>query len=270
MTVIKNRQADRLLNEAIVLDLGDLHQQGEAILERARAEAKQIKQRGQAEADQLVAEASDKGYQQGYDKGLAEGRSVGEQSAREETIAEYRQKLDQLLENWQAAVSQWDADRQHLLMQGREEVLTLAMAIAEKVVYRVVDIDPTVIQDQVAEALQLITRPSSVAVTIHPDDRPAVEDVLPELLQNIRQCREATLVEDPSMTRGGCVVSTEGGQIDARIEQQIDRIVDTLLPTGTNETEAAKTVGDEALAIDPDSNVAEPPAEKDESARDQS
>lgn len=231
MAVIKSRKADRMLSDAIVLDLGDLQQQADALQARARQQAEEIVAEGRAEADRLIAEASDKGYAQGYEAGLAEGRAAGEQAGREQTIDEYRTRLDALVEQWSAASQRWDSDRQSMLLQAREEVLTLALAIAEKVVYRVVEMDPTVVQDQLAEALQLITRPSKAVVTIHPDDRPAIEDVLPELLREIRQCREATIVEDPQVTRGGCVVATAGGRIDARIEQQLDRIVETLLPS---------------------------------------
>ena len=40
--------------------------------------------------------------------------------------------------------------------------------------------------------------------------------------------RDATVVPDPHITRGGCVIDTVHGQIDARIEPQIDRIVEEL------------------------------------------
>jgi flagellar assembly protein FliH len=42
-------------------------------------------------------------------------------------------------------------------------------------------------------------------------------------------CGEAEIIADKSLTRGGCVIETQHGQIDARIETILDRIVAELL-----------------------------------------
>jgi hypothetical protein len=117
-----------------------------------------------------------------------------------------------------------------MLFAAREDVVALATAIAEKVIFRAIAADPTIIEDQLAEALALLVRPTSVVVAIHPDDRAVVEAVLPELCERLPQCEHVRLVEQDELARGGCIVRTQGGQIDASIEQQITRIAATLVP----------------------------------------
>ena len=48
------------------------------------------------------------------------------------------------------------------------------------------------------------------------------------LLDQLAALGQATVVPDSNITRGGCVIDTVHGQIDAQIETQIDRIIEEL------------------------------------------
>ena len=50
-----------------------------------------------------------------------------------------------------------------------------------------------------------------------------------EVVRALAACGEAEIVADNSLTRGGCLIETQHGQIDARIETVLDRIVAELL-----------------------------------------
>ena len=73
-----------------------------------------------------------------------------------------------------------------------EDVLRLALAVAEKVTYRIIQTDSTVIGDQLAEALSLLVAPRAVTVAIAPQDRALVESMLPELIDKIKARAHAT------------------------------------------------------------------------------
>ncbi|MHC4446441.1 MAG: FliH/SctL family protein, partial [Planctomycetota bacterium] len=131
---------------------------------------------------------------------------------------------------WTAALNQWEADRGEMLLAAREDVVRFAVTVARKVVMRIVKADSTVIEDQLAEALALLSRPSTIVVSVHPNDRPIVEAVLPRVVSRLQQCEQASVRDDETLTPGGCVVATAGGRIDAAIETQLDRIARTLVP----------------------------------------
>ena len=59
------------------------------------------------------------------------------------------------------------------------------------------------------------------ALISHPKD--------PELLSKLRSIEEVELTEDEEISPGGCVLRFGSGQIDARIETQLDRIAEELL-----------------------------------------
>ena len=116
--------------------------------------------------------------------------------------------------------------------------IRLALSIAERVIHRAVSLDERVVLAQVEHALKLIGRPTRVAVLINPEDGAMVRRALPSISARLGAIEHVVLEEDPSITRGGCVVRTaEGGEIDASLEPQIGRIAQTLLPQISNDTD---------------------------------
>jgi flagellar biosynthesis/type III secretory pathway protein FliH len=105
--------------------------------------------------------------------------------------------------------------------------------MGEKVCHRIVETDGSAVADQVAEALHLVASPSAVTVCVNPQDRPFVESVLADLVERIGQCTHADLRDEPSVGRGGCIVTTDRGRIDATIDRQLERICESLLGRAT-------------------------------------
>lgn len=230
MALIKNAKSDRFLKEAVVLDMGDLARQAEQLLSSARAEAARIVQHAQVELQRLNIDAGKRGFDDGLARGLDEGRTAGMKEGRELAHAEMSAQLQQLTAQWQAALKQWETDRRTMIQEARDDVVRFAFSLGKKVVHRLVQADPTIARDQVTNALALLTRPAVVEIRINSLDRPLIDKALPDILADTAGCEHATVQEDSSITRGGCVVKTAGGAIDANIETQLERIAEALVP----------------------------------------
>ena len=230
MPVLKRTHNTPAMREAIVLDLGDIGAQAARI--RAAAEAQESKilydaqRRSEAVADELNEEAQKQGYADGLEKGLAEGREQG----RAQALAEASEQLQQLTAAWSQVASDWDQQRTDMEREARQAVLEFALSAAEKIVHRVIEVDETVIVDQVAQALSLVLSAHDASVSIHPVDRPLLEDALPELLSELSQLEHIELIDDEAITPGGCIVSFGKGRIDATIERQLQRLINLILP----------------------------------------
>lgn len=230
MALIRSKQAAAMVREAVVLDLGDLARQGEAIKQRAIAQADQILKKAQDEARQIAQKSSKRGHEEGFKQGLTDGRNKGLDTGRSEAFEHHSAALQELQAQWLEALNTFTKSRLGLLTETRLDLLRLALAIAERVVFRTVEIDPTVIEDQMAEALSLLARRSAVTIRINPADMEHAQAVLPELVARMHQCEHAMLVADKSLTPGGCTLQAGTTAIDASIETQLDRIVSALLP----------------------------------------
>jgi flagellar assembly protein FliH len=233
MAIVKHTQAERLARSAVVLDLGDLKRQAADLLADARADAEAVIAAARAEAQARIDESDGRGYDDGFRRGLDEGRAAGRAEALDAARDEFRERFQALDERFSAAAADWERRRRALLLAAEEDVLAFAFALASRVVHRIVEQDPSVAVDQVRAALELLSRPGRIAIRVHPDDRTTIDAVLPVLRDQIPTCEHLTMGDDPSVGRGGCIVTTAGGEIDASIATQLDRIAASLLPGQT-------------------------------------
>lgn len=238
MPVIKNNSAAPLLKEAVVLDLGDLARQGERVVAAARERARRIVAEAEQRAQALANAAHDQASAQGREAGLTQGLEEGRQQGRQEAFEHMQQQLQALSDAWRELAMQWQAMRDELAHESREAVVDFALRFAERVVHRVIEVDPTVIVDQVAGALEHVLQPLEATVLIHPDDQPVLEEALPQLLEEFSHLKDVHLKTSTDIGRGGCEVRFSQGAVEATVEGQMARIVDLILPSG-GESEAS-------------------------------
>ncbi len=105
------------------------------------------------------------------------------------------------------------------------DLVDLAMQIAKKIVRREVTIDREIALTLVRISLGKLNQRTAARVHLNPEDLAFVQQHLDSL--DFRGSLE--LIEDSSITPGGCLVHTETGDVDARVESQFDEIAFGLL-----------------------------------------
>lgn len=230
MALIKNAQADALPRKAMVLDLGDLQRQAEALAKDAERRAHATLDEARKERDRLINGATDEGKRQGHEKGLAQGLTEGREKGRQEGLAQTKSAAEALIKSWEAALARFEASRDELLSDARTDILRLATTIASRVIKRTIELNPDIIKDQLDAALRLVVNPTRLVISLHPDDKPLADEVLPALTKRLASGAHCELVTDDALARGSCHIRSNKGEIDASIDAQIDRIVAALLP----------------------------------------
>jgi flagellar biosynthesis/type III secretory pathway protein FliH len=94
------------------------------------------------------------------------------------------------------------------------EIIRLAVQIAEKILARQLTLTPDAVADVVRSALQKVRARKSIVVRVHPEDVALVTG-LPATVK---------VRADEGVARGGCVVETELGTLDARLASQLAAI----------------------------------------------
>ncbi|MFN3166330.1 MAG: FliH/SctL family protein [Phycisphaeraceae bacterium] len=230
MPVLKQFQTTPAMREAIVLDLGDIGAQAARIRAAAETQAQQIITKARATAEQVAKQRGDEAEQRGYNDGLERGLAEGREQGRAEALAQSAEQLRQITAAWSQVATDWEQQRTEMEREARQAVLEFALRTAEKVVHRVIEVDESVVVDQAAQALSMVLSAHDASVRIHPVDRPMLEDALPDLLNELATLEHIDVAEDETITPGGCVVAFGQGRVDARIETQIQRLVDLILP----------------------------------------
>lgn len=231
MAIIRQADARRLAEQAIALDLGDLRRQGEAIIARAQEQASVIVAQARAQREDLLRGAEAQGRAQGLEVGRREGLEQGRAQGRTEALAQQREALTSLHAAWSGALDQFERTRGMLLEDAREDVVRLAVSLAERIVKRAIALDPSLVISQVEATLAILAQPTRATILVHPDDEPLVREAMPQIASRLANARDAALATDAGLSRGSCVVRTQGGGVlDAEVVRQLERICEALLP----------------------------------------
>jgi flagellar assembly protein FliH len=159
----------------------------------------------------------------GYDAGLARARA--DTSARLAALEERAKRLDAVLDLLARPLEQLDADIESELAQ-------LALSVGKQLARRELRIEPAQVIAILRESLALLPAAArEVRVHLHPEDAATVREHLCAPTSE----RAWTIVEDPALSRGGCVVHSQSSRIDARLEARIAAV-------------AASALGDERTA----------------------
>lgn len=105
------------------------------------------------------------------------------------------------------------------------QLVELALEIAKKIVGREVSIDREIALTLVKVSLKRLNSRAIAKVLLNPEDFAFVQSHREKL--DFHGALE--IVEDRSISVGGCLIQTETGDIDARIESQFDEIAHGLL-----------------------------------------
>ena len=231
MALIRSGDASRVLGEAMVLDLGDLVRQGDQMRRRAEEEARRIIEDGERERQRLISGAREEGHALGYAAGLAEGRAVGRSEGRATALAESAQGLEALTTHWNAALQVFVSERERMFREAKDEVVRIALLLAEKVTRRAITANPGVVVSELEAVLAMLARSTRLKVQVHPEDEPLAREALPGVMSKFPMVEHLELVTSGSISRGSVIARTAtGGVIDASIETQMSRIAEAMLP----------------------------------------
>jgi len=155
----------------------------------------------------------------GRQRGLQEGRAAGRQESHEALAAEL------------ATVRSIAGKLNDALVSGIGGLEDLAVAIAFEAVCKVLGeaaMTPEGVRAQVRQAAAHAQNKERLVVRLHPADLSALRDT-GALNSMLPPGKAVSWVADDSIELGGCVLETDGGALDARLETQIERMRAALL-----------------------------------------
>ena len=107
-------------------------------------------------------------------------------------------------------------------MKGK--MVEIAIATAKKIIKKEIEEDSETIVRVVREVLKRIGQAEKITIKVNPQDWMKLKEVQPELLSSSLREGSVYIEKDEAIARGGALVETDKGIIDARIERQLDEI----------------------------------------------
>jgi len=201
----------------------DPESEARRIVQQAQAKADALREQAQAESQQVLSEARSEAEQlrrTAQEEGLQEGRQQGRDEMEEQRTRqakEFQRDASALLE----AIHQ---QKQKLLRESEPRLVELAAMIAGQIVRKEVRQDDDTVLNIVRQAIVLATEKDQLLLRLNPEDLGWIRERCPELMALHEDIKEIHFEEDRRVERGGCVIETAAGNVDARIERQLDEI----------------------------------------------
>lgn len=137
--------------------------------------------------------------------------------AREEGRVEGRAELA-------AACLRLAGERERWLAEAHAQAIEVALRLAGHLVGEALETRPDRIAQVVEPLLERVRHAGRIGIRAHPDDHPALAAACGALVGEDGLPRAITLTPDATISRGGCVVETDAGVLDARLEVRIDAL----------------------------------------------
>ncbi|MBW1766235.1 MAG: hypothetical protein JRJ65_04195 [Deltaproteobacteria bacterium] len=147
-----------------------------------------------------------------YEKGFAQGQKDG--------LALEKKQMEEKGSRFEALFSELNSLKARIHSETEEELLKLSMLIAKRITREEVKTDIHIIGRTIRSALKFVVEKSNIRILINHDDMEAVRELLPDLAA-VNKGAEFQLVEDNAIERGGCILETGFGKINATIDDQL-------------------------------------------------
>jgi len=171
--------------------------------------------------------------EEGYRRGFEEGKKIGHNEGLSLGKTESKTIIDQI----QPLLSDIARQKNEILLLAENDLLNLALTIAEKIVGSLAAAHQELVIDTIKKSLPILLEKSRLTIKVAPEQEEFVRQNFENILSLDKDLKEIKIEADRRIGPGGCVLETTSGRVDARIEKQLEVLTSALekqIPTPEN------------------------------------
>lgn len=191
----------------------DAENEAREIVKKAEEEAAQMKTQATLDHDEVTKNA----YKEGFDKGQAEGFKSGS-----DEVARLVDRTHRILESVMNR-------REEILSETEQQIVELVVLMTRKVVKIISENQKSVVMANVLQALKKVKGRGDVTLRVNLADVKLTTEHIQDFIKQVENVKGITVLEDSTVDRGGCIVETDFGAIDARISSQLTELETKIL-----------------------------------------
>jgi len=198
--------------EKIKLEEDSGKAKAEQILDRAKMEVERMIK----EAEMKQAEIEHEAYQKGYDAGREVGFKKGQ--------GEVRRLIDRLGTIIGKAID----IREEMIAASEKQMVEMILVIARKVIKDEIIERKEIVLNNIREAMKRIKDRDRIDIRVNFADLELTTAHKDDLIKLMESLRKVNIYEDSRVDRGGVIIETDVGAIDARISTQLKEIEEAI------------------------------------------
>jgi flagellar assembly protein FliH len=198
----KQRGADFHLSDALRV------QTGIDEIEKAREE-----ERIELRALELLKEVQEPAYKEAYELGLSEGR--------QEAFNKFSAQITEKLETLESMLKSLENAKSEILNFNETHMMTLVFQVASKLARVEVERNDQALVEVLRGAVSLAQDEEDITVHVAPAQHEFVEELKKHNGRQFEFLKKIKFEPSEDVGPGGCIVETNYGEVDARIEQRV-------------------------------------------------
>ena len=133
------------------------------------------------------------------------------------------------IEDVKNAITSFAGAKQAVFEYIAPDILEISVEIAQKIIKKELQQDPTIILDNIMEILKGLSKEETkITLRVNPSQVSLLKSEIPNAMSNVGLDAKVLIVPDDTVMEGGCMVITTNGVIDATIETQLAVISEAL------------------------------------------
>ncbi len=161
--------------------------------------------------------------QAAYERGFQDGQQTTQM-----TLSEEFSKFEEWIRNIDQVTQELSSEFHKNFKELAKIIVPLSIQVARHILSTEVQHNPEILERQVQEALDIIDNEQIFEIRLNPEDIDILNSVKSRLAGSEPKLEGVRVVADSSIDRGGCIVETSVGRIDATFESQLKKIQENL------------------------------------------
>jgi flagellar assembly protein FliH len=191
----------------------DADVESKRIIEEAQKKAAEIESSVNQKMEQIENESFDKGYREGHEQGYKGGQ----------------EEVARLVERLHLIMTKAIDKRSEIIEESETQLINLVLLISKKVIKVISENQKNVVINNVIQALRKLKSRGDVVIRVNLSDLELTTEHTKDFLKMVENVKSVTIMEDSSVDKGGCIIETDFGQIDARISSQLHEIEEKII-----------------------------------------
>lgn len=179
-----------------------------------------------SKAEKLLEERFEKCVKDGYEQGLARA---------EEECRSSKEKASASLREAELTLREARQRSKEIIASSERKIVELAMAVAERLVYRQLDLESETITSIARETINMLNEGNQVDLYVNPTDFEKCLEYSVSLKKEYPDINKLEILPDPQLPRGSCRVESESGVVEYLIDEEKEQLKEMLLKIARNE-----------------------------------
>ncbi|OWR27844.1 flagellar assembly protein FliH [Saccharibacillus sp. O23] len=222
-TVMLKDEMIRDAKDFAELQIREAADQAERMLAEAQQQIELWWQEKREQDEHLIEAVKSQGFREGYEEGKAQAE------------AELALRMQQAAEEAQALIQEGVRTKEEMIQEAEPFLVELSTAIAEKVIDRKLADDEELTVGLIRQTLSRKREQGTIALCVAPSQFSMINSAREELAMSIDSQAELEILPDSTVKDRGCVIRSNFGSVDARIDTQLTEIKRELLRLALHE-----------------------------------